>query len=242
MMNRSHILLPVLLLALLAGLPPVGADSPDPAPIHEGSFTADSEGERYVYRWELRKLAALFGGILFPGEGGGELTFKRTGDGHVVSELLITSEHGRDGEFWRYGAEIDSDESRTVRAWTSYRWRGEQKSESSEIEEGGVIDVASGIYEIRRTLPTRPLRLRIWSDGKIYPVIVLPLGDEHRALAGGSRVLSRHYRVEGREVPGERYWKGHMDLWFARDGQATPIEIHFNRTLVGVRLRLLEGT
>lgn len=236
MTNRAPALLLTLLLALSFGSAAAAA-----ARAPEEAHAVSSTDERYTYRWELRKLAALLGGILLPGEGGGELTFERTGDGHVISELLVTSEHGRKGEFWRYGAEIDPEQSRTLRAWTSYRWRGEEKSESSEIDETGVIDVASGIYEIRRTLPRRPVRMRIWSDGKIYPVVVTPMGDEHRSLPKRGKVLARHFRVEGREVPGERYWKGHMDLWFARDGKATPIEIHFNRTLVGVRLRLLEG-
>lgn len=230
-MRLPHILLAVLLL-----LPTAGA-----VQASEGAPAVKPGGEHYVYRWDLKKLAALFGGILFPGEGGGELTFERTDDGHVISELLVTSEHGHEGEFWRYGAEIDPAQGRTLRAWTSYRWRGKERSKSVEIEEGGVIDVASGIYEIRRALPTRPLQMRIWSDGKIYPVVVTPLGDEHRSLPRGRRVLARHYRIEGREVPGERHWKGHMDLWFARDDNATPIEIHFNRTLLGVRLRLLDA-
>jgi len=232
MQSRSQI---VLLAALLVLLPAGASRGSEATPIVKPS------GERYVYRWELKKLAALFGGLLFPGEGGGELTFDTTDDGHVVSELLVTSEHGHEGEFWRYGAEIDPVQGRTLRAWTSYRWRGEEKSKTAEIDEGGVIDVASGIYEIRRSLPARPVLMRIWSDGKIYPVVVTPLGDEHRTLPRGKRVLARHYRVEGREVPGERNWKGHMDLWFARDGNATPIEIHFDRTLVGVRLRLIES-
>jgi hypothetical protein len=29
-----------------------------------------------------------------------------------------------------------------------------------------------------------------------------------------------------------------MDLWLAKDAGHTPVEIHFDRTLMGVRLRL----
>jgi hypothetical protein len=198
------------------------------------------ETERFVYRWELRKLAALLGGIFLPGEGRGLLTFEPRGDDRLRTELLITSEHSDEGEYWRYGAEIDLEQGRAVEAWSSYLWRGERESDRAAIEEEGVIDVASGIYRIRNTLPEEPLRLRIWSDGKIYPVLVTFEGDGMRTLPGGRRVLARHYRVEGRRVREERFWKGHMDLWFARDESATPIEIQFDRTLIGVRLRLVD--
>lgn len=199
---------------------------------------AAGQDERFVYRWELKKLAALVGGILVPGQGEGLLTFERRGDRRLLSELLITSEHSDKGEFWRYGAEIDREAGRTVKAWSSYLWRGESKSESAEIEQDGVIDVASGIFQIRRDLPEKPVRMRIWSDGKIYPVLVVPKGEEKRSLPGGRRVEARHYRIEGLDVPGERRWKGHMDLWLAKDADNTPIEIHFDRSLVGVRLKL----
>lgn len=206
------------------------------APAPAMAFEGDGQ-ERFVYRWELKKLAALLGGILLPGRGTGLLTVE-PGDGHVQSELLITSEQSDEGEFWRYGAEIDTDLGQTRRAWTSYLWRGESKSESSRIEEDGVIDVASGIYQLRQDPPDKPRRMRIWSDGKIYPVLVVPEGEETRTLAGGREVETWHFRIQGLDIPGERYWKGHMDVWLAQDEAATPVEIYFNRTLVGVRLRL----
>jgi len=196
------------------------------------------QNERFVYHWELKKLAALFGGILFPGQGEGLLTFEPRSDGHLLSELVITSKHSDEGEFWRYGAEIDRRAGRTLKAWSSYLWRGESKSESTEIDEAGVIDIASGIFQIRRDPPATPRQMRIWSDGKIYPVLVVPMGDEVRTLPGDRRVEASHYRIRGLDVPGERRWKGHVDLWLAKDADKTPIEIHFDRSLVGVRLKL----
>jgi len=203
-----------------------------------GSAQAPAGPERFVYRWELKKLAALVGGILFPGQGTGLLTFEPRPGGRLVSELHITSEQSAEGEFWRYGAEIDPRAGRTIKAWSSYLWRGESKSESAEIQQVGVIDVASGIYQIRRDLPDKPRRLRIWSDGRIYPVLVVPEGPETRTLPGGRRIETRHYRIRGLKIPGERHWKGHLDLWIADDENRTPVEISFDRTLVGVRLRL----
>ena len=198
--------------------------------------------EQFVYHWELRKLAALFGGILVPGEGEGLLTFESQGDGRLLAELLITSKHSEDGEFWRYGAEIDTEDGETVKAWSSYLWRGKEDSDSAEIDEGGVIDVASGIYRIRHTLPERSHSMRIWSNGKTYPVVVSPEGIEERKLASGEAVRARHFRVSGLERPGEHYWKGHLDLWFALDEAATPVEIRFDRSLLAVQLRLVRAT
>ncbi|HSL83084.1 MAG TPA: DUF3108 domain-containing protein [Thermoanaerobaculia bacterium] len=228
---------PLTAIALAAALLALAA--PGPAPAASDPFGAPPPGEeRFVYRWELKKLAALLGGILLPGRGEGLLTFEPRDNGHLQSELLITSRHSDEGEFWRYGALIDPDVGRTIRAWSSYLFRGESKSESAEIDQVGVIDVASGIYQIRRDLPEKPRRMRIWSDGKIYPVVVLPVGDEVRTLPGGRRVETVHYRIRGVDLPGERFWKGHMDLWLAKDAGHTPVEIHFDRTLMGVRLRL----
>ena len=201
-----------------------------------------AEGERFVYRWELKKLGALLGGILLPGHGQGLLTLEPRGEDRLLTELLITSPQSDAGEYYRYGSEIDSSDFRTLEAWTSYLWRGEEKSRRAEIEEEGVIDVASGIHKIRHLQPTTPTPMRIWSEGKIYPVLVSYMGEEVRKLPGGRRVPARHYLIRGREVPGGREWKGHMDLWIARDEEATPIEIHFDRTLLGVRLKLAEET
>ena len=194
--------------------------------------------ETFIYHWDLRKLASLLGGILVPGQGTGRLTYEKRPNGNLTSELLITSKRSAEGEFWRYGAEIDPRLGRTVRAWSSYFWRGKMKSQSAEIDEAGVIDVASGIYQIRRDPPTETRRMRIWSDGRIYPVEVEPMGEEMRKLPGGDRVQTRHYVIRGLDLPGERQWKGEIELWLAEDEVATPVEIRYDRSLMGVRLRL----
>lgn len=242
---RPRPILLVLVPLLVGLLGPAAPAAVSPAPVQGTDEASDdpaveTEAERFSYRWELKGLAAFLGRILLPGEGRGQLTFEPRGDGRLLARLVITSEHSREGEYYRYGALIDVEGGRTVEAWSSYVWRGEKSSERSTIEQEGVIDVASGIFRIRRTMPKEPLELRIWSDGRIYPVLVRNLGSAPRVLPGGRRVLARHYRVEGRDVPGERHWKGHMDLWFARDEATTPIEIQFDRTLIGVRLRLVD--
>jgi Protein of unknown function (DUF3108) len=166
------------------------------------------------------------------------MTLKRT-NGDYVTELVITSEHSRDGEFWRYGSRIDADSGFAQRAWSSYRWRGEAKSKQDDLVGDSVMDVVSGIYAIRRDPPTAARHMEIWSDGQIYPVVVIPKGDEARAI-GGRKVPTRHYTVRGYKTPDGRFWKGALELWLAKDAAATPVEIHITRDLAALQLRLQE--
>jgi hypothetical protein len=79
--------------------------------------------------------------------------------------------------------------------------------------------------------------MEIWSDGKTYPVVVLPLGDEMRRIAGRS-IATRRLSVRGVEQPDRRFFKGKLDLWLARDERATPVEILIDRRGVGVHLEI----
>ena len=193
--------------------------------------------EEFQYRWQLQNLVGNIAGIFLPRQGQGSLTFKSEDNGNLRSELLITSP-GHAGEYWRYGAVIDPRRMQPVRAWSSYLWRGKSKSKSEEISKQGIMDVVSGIYSIRRDPPASPRRMEIWSDGKIYPVVVTPLGTETRKLPHGS-VRARHFTIRGAEVPGARKWKGKLDLWLTPDEAATPVEILISRNLADVRLQLL---
>lgn len=226
-MKRSSLpLAAVLLLALWAALAiPAGADS------------VEIRDEEFHYRWHLKNFLGRIASLFLPGSGEGSLTFHVNDKGLLQSELLITSEKSEEGEFWHYGSEMDLQRGRTVRAWTSYRYRGKSKSEKARVEEEGVADMALGIYLIRQDLPEEPRRMRIWSDGKIYPVVVIPRGEETRTIAG-DEVATRHFTVEGVKEEGERYWKGKLDLWLAQDDAATPVELVIHRRRVGVRLEL----
>ncbi len=192
--------------------------------------------EHFQYRWQLKNFVGAVAGLFLPNQGDGSLTFKTT-NGHLRSELMITSSSSRQGEYFRYGSEIDRSTLQPIRAWSAYSWRGESKSRSEEIEKQGVLDVAAGIFAIRRDPPTKPRRMEIWSDGKIYPVVVTPRGTELRKLSGKS-IYAGHYSIRGVEIPGRRRWKGKMDLWLARDGAATPVEIVISRNLADVRMEL----
>ena len=193
--------------------------------------------EEFRYRWRLGSLLGVVAGLFLPSHGEGVLRVSPADGGNLTSELLITSEESRRGEYWRYGSEMDPDTGLAVKAWSSYRWRGEEKEKRADIEDDGVVDVVSGIWAIRQDPPEHSRPMEIWSDGKIYPVVVVPRGRETRTI-DGRKIPTRHFTVKGYDVPGKRRWKGSLELWLAEDAAATPVEIRIERNLADLRLEL----
>jgi hypothetical protein len=199
--------------------------------------TAQSGDEDFHYHWHLGNVVGTVLGLFFPHQGDGELAFKMQKDGHLRGELLITSPESRQGEYWRYGSEIDPHTLQPIRAWSSFFWNGRSKSTSDEIEQKGVFDISCAIYSIRHEPFQKPRDMEIWSDGKIYPVTVVPKGDEVRIIAD-RKVETRHYAIRGRDLPDRRKWTAKVDFWLAKDSAATPVEIQISRRLADVRLEL----
>ncbi len=193
--------------------------------------------ETLAYRWNLRGLGRV-AGLVMPNQGRGELRSKPTNGGHIT-ELEITSPAAGQGEFFLYGGETRADGT-TSRAWSSYKWRGRAKEEKNPVEEDGVVDVASGIHLIRQRHPDKPMSLRIWSDGKVYPVVVTKVRTESVNVPAGSFVAD-HYRIRGVRRADGRSWKGGLDIWLAKDEAATPVRIQVERGFANVRLELLSG-
>ncbi|MEM7480415.1 MAG: DUF3108 domain-containing protein [Acidobacteriota bacterium] len=230
-----RLLIAAVLSACFFVVTPLGAE---PSPSDPASLTAETT-EEFHYRWRLGGFAGRLAGMFLPSKGDGVLTFENLPGGRLESDLLITSEEGDDGEFWRYGSLIDTDNEQALRAWSSYRWRGEEKERGNEVEEDGVLDVVSGIWMLRRDRPTEQLKLTIWSDGKLYPVLIEPEGTTNYTL--GDRLLrARKYTIRGdRTTPG-RPWKGRLELWFTDDEAAMPVEIRIARSLADLRLKMVQ--
>jgi len=195
--------------------------------------------ESLNYQWNLRGFLGRLAGVVLPNRGHGELRTHPNDSGRVT-ELEITSPASKSGEYFLYGGEMRSDGT-TARAWSSYRWNGKQSDKRDKVEEDGVVDMASGIHLIREKLPQSSMRLRIWSDGKIYPVVVERIGAEKVVVPAGT-FAATHFRVRGQKVAGERYWKGGLDLWLAQDEGATPVQIQVDRGFAHVRLELVPDT
>ena len=212
----------LLLVAGLAAAPAVAAD----------------DDEQLRYHWRLDGFLGALAGLFVPSDGEGSLTRETLPNGNWKSELLITSAESRTDDFFRYGAELEPARLTTVRAWSSSLWRGESRSKEAAVEQSGVIDIVSGIQVLRRDPPRVPRPLEIWSDGRLYPVLVAPHGRVTKRI-GGRDVAARHFVITGIERPGRRLWKGGLELWLADDPAATPLEILVSRSAARVRLVLL---
>lgn len=193
--------------------------------------------EDFAYHWELSNFVGRLASVFLPGQGDGSLTFKIQPNGNLRSELTITSPDSQSGDYFRYGSEVEADTLKPVRAWSSYHWRGKTKAKDESVDRTGVLDIAAGIYSIRRDPPRTVRKIEIWSDGKTYPVEIVPQGVVQRTISG-RQVLARHFIIRGSEVAGERTWKGRLELWLSPDTAARPLAITLSRNLADVRLEL----
>lgn len=193
--------------------------------------------EELHYDWRLGGFLGTVAGLFLPSSGEGVMSVEPVGDGMLATELMITSPESEAGEHWRYGSKISRDSGYALEAWNSYRWRDKNEQERVRIDDPEALDIVSGIYRIRRELPPAARTMRIWSDGKIYPVVVVPHGVERRKI-GGERISTLHYSVRGYRAAGSRHWKGRLDLWLARDAAATPLEMHISRSGANLKLEL----
>ncbi len=237
MPGRLSVTVCAALVAALSLAPPPPATASETAPA--------GEEEVLEYRWKLQGLVGIVARIFLPGRGDGTLTTRTGLDGRVTSELEITSKQSESGEHWIYGSVIEPAPAgppalpTTLEAWNTSRFRGRDKEKRADLRGEDTIDVPSGIYLLRKSPPEKTRRMRIWTDGKVYPVEIVPLGVEMDGF-DGERIAVDHYAVRGVDVPGERSWKGSLEVWLTRDEAAVPVQIVFRHERGKVRLRLAD--
>ncbi len=225
-MGRSPQL--VVLLVLLALVAPGARATPTLHPA--------AGDEQLAYEWRVEGIKGLLLRLVAPGRGEGSLTTVLNEHGLLETELHISAEHRRAGDFYLYGSAIDPATRRSVRAWTAQQVGDKSKAREADLEGEDVIDLASGILLVRRDPPSVRRRMRIWSNGKLYPVVIEPLESRRQPFRGRLATV-RGYAISGRAVPGEREWNGGIELYLADDESATPVEIFVLNK--GVRVRLL---
>jgi hypothetical protein len=192
--------------------------------------------ESFIYHWTLDGFVGALASLFVPSRGEGRLTYEPLDGGRERGELLVTSRQSDSDDYFRYGAVWEPAARRTVSATSDLAWRGETKSKHAELGGESVLDVVSAIQLLRREPPESAQRLEIWSDGRLYPVVVVPR-ERGRRKIGGAEVPARHFSVHGVPIPGRKLWKGELDLWLADDDLATPVEIVVARS--GARVRLV---
>lgn len=220
--------------ALCGGIGAAGADGP--AAVAGATMSARGD-ERLEYRWRVQGFFGALASLFFPAEGDGCLTRTKIANGNFENELLISSDADDEPDFFRYGAEIDFRTGATARVWSSQLWRGKRKDKSLREVPAGAVDVASAIELLRRDRPRDGRRMEIWSDGKLYPVLVEARGAKRIAL-NGKTVETMHVVVRPLVEPERRVWKGELDLWLAQDAASTPVEILVSRPPAQVLLSL----
>ncbi len=208
---------------------PVGAPGTLPLPADEA----------LNYRWNLGGLFGTLARIVLPGRGEGRLTTRAVENGHLAIELVVTSKEGAEGDYWRYAAVIEPASGRTLQAESAYRYGEKSRERRADLDEEQVIDVASGIHLVRERRPDTPLNLSIWSDGKIYPVVIEPRGWKSLSLPAG-RQLAELFAIRPRSVPGQRPWSGRIDLYLENGEAARPVAIVVDRRWAKVELELVE--
>lgn len=205
----------------------------------EPTLRPSAGDEMLVYTWKVEGIKGLILRLVAPGRGEGSLTTVLNPRGHFETELHMSAEKRRQGDFWRYGSSVDPGSQRSLRAWSAQKIGDDEKSRQADLEGEDVIDLASGILLVRRDPPTSRRLMRIWSSGRIYPVVIEPQGETWTEFRG-RRTRLGIYSIRGYSVPGEREWKGGIELHLADDRSATPVEMIVINKGIQARLRLDE--
>jgi hypothetical protein len=198
---------------------------------------AAGDTEELEYGWKLKGFGGRVIGLFFPDSGEARLRTEPGPGASSVTTLELTSPH-REGEYYRYGSEIGTG-GLPIKVWSDYQFRGKSKARERVVDDEDVLDFASAIHAIRRERPLEEKKFRLWSDGREYPLVVTPGGEELVESAGRLWTTER-YVIEGRRVEGEKFWKGRFQLWIADDEDATPVRIVGEKGLLTVRLDLAD--
>lgn len=209
------------------------------AALAEPTLVPAAGDEQLAYEWRVEGIKGLLVRLVGPGRGEGTLTTISNPAGELETELYISAEDRRAGDFYLYGSAIDPSTRRSLRAWTAQRIGKKARERKADLEDDDVIDLASGILLVRRDRPAERRRMRIWSNGNLYPVVIEPLG-ERRASFRGRQATVRGYAISGDPTREGRPWNGGIELHLADDPSATPVEIFVVNKGVRVRMRLDE--
>lgn len=211
----------VLLTAPVAGAvtPPAGAAEVNEQTLH--------------YEWTLTGVLGLLARAFLPGHGEGVLNNRLDDQGRLTTELVVTS-RGAENDYWRYGSESDTKNDRLLRAWTSYSFRGRQKSKEKKPEERGVVEASSLIYHLSADPPNAEVVLRVWWDGDILPVRVVPLGVNVLSTRDGP-VNARLFEIRGEPNAGKTL-HGRMSLWLSL-ADNEPLDFTVSKSLARVHFR-----
>lgn len=221
----------IVLLALLTVAGAVrGAQEPARAP----------RSEELRYRWRLEGVSSwisrLFG--ILPTTGDGLMALRIEPGNRLGVAFTATSEKADPDEYWKYETAVDLAAWRSLSVRETLHYGKKQKSESFDLTELDVLDVLSGLQQLRYVVIDDSERRTIWSDGRVYSVMVTFHAFERREFE--SRDLTvRHFSIRGIREPGQRFWKSRAELWIGDDAAALPVEMIYHQALGRLRMTLV---
>lgn len=200
---------------------------------------AERGGEVLQLEWKLGGFFGVLAGLFIPSSGKALLTFVPAEHERTEIELLVTARE-RKGEYLLYGASIEESSGSLASVWSCSEFRGKYEAREQDIQGESYIDYSSVIWQLRWHPPEEPTRMTIWSEGKIYPAEIEPLGPSRRKIRG-EKLDVRGYLVRGAKVDGKRSFNDSIYVYYALDDDATPVEIMGKRSFVKVRILLVES-
>lgn len=199
---------------------------------------ADAGGQATHMRWKLTGVLGWIAGLFVPNHGDALLTAEPVPGDRTRIQLLITAPR-RDGEYFLYGADVDSDSGAVAAAWSAHAFRKDREARAQQIEEPNVVDMASAVYLLARDPPKKKSVWSIWNRGELFAAEIEPLPPETRRV-GDARVAVRGYAVRGASVPGLRSFEEKLLFYFTAGTAPQPVEIVGTRGPLRLRLRVVE--
>jgi hypothetical protein len=207
--------------------------------------------EVVTYDWELNGFLSFFAGFRFPTEGSGTLATVVRSNATVATELRIASDEG-ERDLYQYQSEIDPVTLGTLVSLDGYKFEGRHRATTTTfdyaaktmrrekvdtkkggpptvrfdpIPQGEIRDVLSVIYFLRKraTKLQEPMETKVYSNGKLYSVLLTPGGVSTVAL-GGTKVSAKQYTISATDAETKK-WPGDVSFWLTHDEQAIPARI-----------------
>lgn len=228
-MSRGSLTIALLLMAFASSSLAAAQEPPGP------------HTEDLHYRWRLEGLSGILTRLLtrLPTTGDAVISLRLRPSGRLDVAFIATSEKAAEDEYWKYETVVDPGAWRSLTVTETLHYKKKHKSKTVDLTELEVIDVLSGLQQLRY-LPSGGVgRHTIWSDGKVYPVAV-STGALERRQVNGSEVMVRHLAIRGIKEPKQHLWKARADLWLTDDAAALPVEIILHQSLGRLRLALAD--
>jgi Protein of unknown function (DUF3108) len=220
--------------------------------------------EELRYSWRLKGGVRFLAGFVFPTAGVGNLrtVYPQTGDSAIHSELLITAPNGRKGGFYGYESDMDTRGSRTLMTYHGYAWGKKSRNERTIFDyvkrlarirkqtpegvedrvkplpnEEQTRDILTAIYFLRQNALSlnAPIQTKIFSDGKEYPVIFRPAGQQTLTI-DGRKVPVKAFEIV--DAPGGKKWQGGVKVWLSSDERRLPVRIEIQQSIASMQLDL----